>query len=109
MAQPRSGKIWVVYLLACRGNRLYTGVTNDLSARLQAHRSGRGSKFVRSFRPFALAGSVVCPDATAARSLEARIKRMRRADKLRFLEELPAYAPLHGRKRQAKPRGKERC
>lgn len=109
MTQPQAGKKWRLYLLFCRGNRLYTGITNDLAARLKAHRSGRGSRFVRAFSPFTLAGSIVCPDATAARTLEARIKKMKRADKLRFLEGLPAYAPQHGRKRQAKSRKKLIC
>ena len=31
---------WFVYMLRCGDGSLYTGCTNDLSRRLEAHRSG---------------------------------------------------------------------
>ena len=73
---------WVLYILNCRGARLYTGISNDLQGRLKAHRDGRGSKFVRAFSPFELAGVVVCKNGTEARKLEIRVKKMRRSEKL---------------------------
>jgi putative endonuclease len=77
---------WVLYMLNCRGDRLYTGVSNDLKGRLKAHEEGRGSKFVRAFSPFALAGVVPCKDGTEARKLECKVKKMRRHEKLDFLK-----------------------
>ena len=44
-----------VYMLACADGSLYTGWTNDLSARLQAHQEGRGAKYTRSRLPVRLA------------------------------------------------------
>lgn len=81
-------KEWLLYILNCRGNRLYTGITNDLENRLKAHREGRGSRFVRAFRPFELAGVVSCENATAARKLERSIKKMSRARKLELIDGL---------------------
>ncbi|HEX8948592.1 MAG TPA: GIY-YIG nuclease family protein [Dissulfurispiraceae bacterium] len=77
---------WVLYFLRCRGGRLYTGISNDLENRLKAHREGKGSKFVRAFSPFELAGTVSCRNGTEARRLEYRIKRLKRAEKLEFIE-----------------------
>jgi len=42
---------WIVYIIRLRDNSLYTGITNDLIRRLKEHRSGRGSKYVRSRLP----------------------------------------------------------
>ena len=77
---------WVLYILNCRGDRLYTGISNDLQGRLSVHREGRGSKFVRAFSPFALVGVVPCKNGTEARKLECRVKKMRRSEKLDFLK-----------------------
>jgi putative endonuclease len=39
---------YFVYMLASRRHgTLYTGVTNDLRGRLELHRLGKGSEFVR--------------------------------------------------------------
>jgi putative endonuclease len=39
-----------VYILASKRNgTLYIGMTTDLSARIHAHREGRGSKFTRKY------------------------------------------------------------
>ena len=34
-----------VYILRCRDESLYTGWTNDLEKRLEAHNSGKGAKY----------------------------------------------------------------
>ena len=42
---------YLVYILRCGDGTLYTGCTNDLPRRLQAHQSGRGAKYTRSRLP----------------------------------------------------------
>jgi putative endonuclease len=79
---------WVIYILKCKGGRLYAGITNALDRRLKAHIQGKGSRFVRAFSPFTLAGFLPCKDATEARKLEYKIKRMKRKDKLAFLRNI---------------------
>ena len=37
-----ANKSWVVYLLRCKDNSLYTGLTNDIEKRLMAHNNGTG-------------------------------------------------------------------
>lgn len=40
---------WVYILASKRNGTLYTGVTNDLLARVQAHKDGIASKFTRAY------------------------------------------------------------
>ena len=37
---------WFVYLIECKDNSYYTGITNNLDKRMKMHRNGRGSKYV---------------------------------------------------------------
>jgi len=39
-------KQWYVYILECQDGSFYTGVTNDIDARMRAHAEGKGSKYV---------------------------------------------------------------
>lgn len=71
-----------VYLLRCRDASLYCGWTFDLAGRLEAHRAGRGARYTRSRLPIDLAAVRELPDETSARREEARVKRLRRRDKL---------------------------
>lgn len=76
-----AGSPWVVYLLRCRGDRLYCGVTTDLDERFAAHAAGTGAKFTRAFPPIAIEASVVVAGRAEALRLEARIKRLPREQK----------------------------
>ena len=51
-----------VYILECADGTLYTGWTNDLTARLAAHNSGRGAKYTRGRALDKLAFSEVFDD-----------------------------------------------
>ncbi len=41
--------VWVYILASKRNGTLYAGVTNDLIARVAAHKDGVGSKFTRKY------------------------------------------------------------
>ena len=75
-----------VYMLRCGDGTLYTGSTNDLSRRLQAHQTGRGAKYTRSRLPVELVYQEPAADRSAALRREAAIKRMSRAEKLAMAE-----------------------
>lgn len=77
---------WTVYILRCGDGTLYTGVTNDLPRRLEAHRSGRGAKYTRSRPPVTLAYREAAADRSAALRREAAIKRLTRRQKLALIE-----------------------
>ncbi|HEY3674485.1 MAG TPA: peptidylprolyl isomerase [Candidatus Tumulicola sp.] len=74
-----------VYVLRCSDGSLYTGATTDLGRRIRAHASGSGAKYTRSRRPLALLAWWHPPSYDAARSHEARFKRLDRAAKIDML------------------------
>ena len=78
----------MVYLLRCRDGSLYTGITNDLARRLEAHQRGTASAYTRSRRPLALAYREVLPDRGAALRREAAIKRLPGAGKLALCDDV---------------------
>lgn len=94
MAESNKDNAWCVYALVCRGNYLYLGVTNNLERRLSQHEDGKGSKFVRSRRPFQLAKVIWCETGREARKMEYRLKRLRRPEKMKALE-LDIGTPHH--------------
>ena len=74
-----------MYLLRCVDGSLYCGWSVDLRRRLAAHRRGRASRYTASRRPVELAAAWETGSATEARRLEARVKRLTRAQKLRLV------------------------
>ena len=78
---------WTVYILRCGDGTLYTGCTNDLPRRLEAHRSGRGAKYTRGRGPLELVYQEQVPDKSAALRREAAIKRLDRWKKLALIGE----------------------
>ncbi len=77
---------WCVYVLKCRNNYLYIGLTNNLENRIKEHARGAGSKFVRSHQPFELIKTIPCVTSSEARSLEARLKKLKRSAKIEILD-----------------------
>ncbi len=76
-----------LYILTNRKHRtLYTGVTNDLAARIHQHRSGEGSSFVRKHRLFRLVHAASFDTALEAITHEKRLKTWKRHWKIRLIE-----------------------
>lgn len=78
---------YFVYILRCADDSLYTGITTDLARRIKAHNEGKGAKYTRSHRPVTLAYQARLPDKSAALREEARIKKLTRAEKEKFIKE----------------------
>ncbi|MFH1593439.1 MAG: GIY-YIG nuclease family protein, partial [Candidatus Omnitrophota bacterium] len=66
--------MWYVYIIRCKGDKLYTGITNDLERRLSEHNSGQGGRFTRSRLPVKLVYRETRPDRSKALKREAQIK-----------------------------------
>ena len=81
-------KKYYVYILRCMNDLLYTGITTDVSRRMQEHSGKRpsGAKFTRSHRPKRLESVWSCTSRSLALKLEARIKKLTRAKKERLIE-----------------------
>ena len=84
---------YCVYVLECADGSYYTGVTNDLSRRLEAHRAGSASKYTRTRLPVRLVCALPpLPTRGEALKLEARMKAMTRPQKEAFIREKAAPA-----------------
>ena len=70
---------------------MYTGWTTNLPARLLTHARGRAAKYTRTRLPVTLLAWSEFEDPGAARSFEARFKRMSRAAKLDALAQRQAF------------------
>jgi putative endonuclease len=77
---------WTLYILKCRDNSLYTGITTDLEKRLKCHSDGKASKCTRSRLPVKLMYSKRYRSESAARKEEARIKNLPRSEKLKIIK-----------------------
>jgi len=78
-------KAWVVYILRCKDNTLYTGMTNNMEKRLIAHNLGLAAKYTRSRRPVALSAVSNPMSRTDAMRLELRIKKLGKEKKIAAL------------------------
>lgn len=77
---------WKLYILRCRDGSLYTGITTDVQARLEAHRSGKGAKYTRGRAPLELVYTEQCGDHSAALKRELAIKNLPKAKKLELID-----------------------
>jgi putative endonuclease len=76
-----------VYILASRRNgTLYIGVTSDLLGRMEQHREGIGSAFVKKYGVCRLVHFEEYPLYTDAMRRETSLKRWKRAWKLALIE-----------------------
>jgi predicted GIY-YIG superfamily endonuclease len=75
-----------VYMLRCADGSLYTGWTVDVKRRLDRHQAGKASRYTASRLPVQLAWAREMPDRGAARREEARIKQLRRGEKLTLID-----------------------
>lgn len=80
-------ELWHIYMVRCNDGTIYTGVTNDLEARLEAHNSGKGAKYTQGRGPVALIRSFTRLTKGEALSLEYKIKQLSRDEKLAFKDE----------------------
>jgi putative endonuclease len=77
---------WFFYIVRCRDNTLYSGITVDLEDRVGEHNRGTGAKYTSGRRPVALAYSEKCGSASEARKREYQIKRWPRAKKEQLIK-----------------------
>lgn len=80
-------KNWIVYILRCSDNSLYTGITKDLDRRIQQHNDGTGAKYTRAHRPVKLVWSKTKLAESAAKKEEARIKKLSKPEKEKMLKQ----------------------
>lgn len=80
-------KIWLVYILRCVDNTLYTGCTNDISARLKAHNQGKGAKYTQGRTPVKLVYVEKNLSHSQALQREHEVKQLTRQEKLKLISD----------------------
>jgi len=79
-------KKWFVYILECQNGNYYTGVTNDLDKRMDAHAEGKGSKYVNKNGFSKLLFAKPCENKSEACKCESEVKKLHRSKKLGWFE-----------------------
>lgn len=79
----RSSQCWYIYLLRCRDNSLYTGISLDPKRRCQEHnqQASRAARYVWSRRPATLVWQRKVGSHSVALKLEYRLKRLSKTAK----------------------------
>ncbi len=72
---------WIVYILECSDNTLYTGITKDIARRMAEHENGTGAKYTKGRGPFKVVYSELQLTMSHALKREAKIKSLDRSAK----------------------------
>lgn len=76
---------WNIYIVECADGTLYTGATNDIEARIDAHNAGRGARYTRARLPVTLRYAEPCGSRADALRREYAVKQLSRAGKLSLI------------------------
>ncbi len=79
--KKNAGK-WFVYMLTCRDQSLYTGMTNNIERRFKMHSAGKGARYTRARLPLELVYHETCRTRTDAMVRECAVKALPRKKKL---------------------------
>ena len=66
--------MWSVYIIQCRDQTLYTGITNNLTNRLEMHESGQAAKYTKGRGPFKLVYQEFFENRSLSTKRESEIK-----------------------------------
>ena len=80
---------WFFYIVRCKDNSLYSGITNNLEERVKKHNEGKGAKYTASHRPIILVHSERYNNASDAKKREQEVKGWPKSKKERIIKGLP--------------------
>ncbi len=82
--------MWYLYILKCINDSFYTGITKDITNRLEKHNSGHGARYTRFNRPVQLVYFESHKTESEVRKREREIKRWNRNKKLELVKGFPS-------------------
>ena len=80
------GDTWLVYMLRCADDSLYTGIAKDVNRRLEQHNAGTASRYTRSRLLVTLEYQEEQPSQSMALKREWAIKSLSRKEKEALIE-----------------------
>ncbi len=78
--------MYYLYILLCKDNTLYTGITTDVPRRLKEHKNGGGGHYTRSHGAKRMVYTELLLTRSAALRREFEIKGLRREAKLALIK-----------------------
>ena len=84
--KERKPPLWYVYILLCKGDFLYTGITKDLARRFKAHQN-RSVKFTSYNPPVKIVHTENFATKSQALKREAQIKKLKKEAKLALVQQ----------------------
>lgn len=81
--------MWWVYMIECRGGKIYTGIAKDPEARYRRHLAGTGAAFTRMNPPLSMLAKWPCGTRTDALKAERALRRLPGKAKRAWAREAP--------------------
>ncbi|MBA0213337.1 GIY-YIG nuclease family protein [Pectobacterium brasiliense] len=89
MTEHAEDPLWYLYILRTVAGALYTGITTDVSRRLNQHQTGKGAKALRGKGELTLVFHCRVGNRSDALKLEYRIKQLSKNQKERLVQDQP--------------------
>ncbi len=80
--------MWYLYIVKCKDNSLYTGITTNIRRRLFEHNNRLGAKSIRGKLPVILAYKEAYDNQIEAARREREIKGWRREKKIKLIKSI---------------------
>jgi putative endonuclease len=78
--------MWYVYILKCQNDAFYTGMTDNLTRRLDEHISGKGGHYTKYNRPQRIIYHEIFSNQSEAEKREQQLKHWSKAKKLALIQ-----------------------
>jgi putative endonuclease len=77
---------WVVYILECSDGSFYTGISNNVEARINTHNASKGAKYTKSRLPVTLVFEENTFNKSESLRREIEIKKLTRKKKRELID-----------------------
>lgn len=83
--------LWFLYVVQCKDETLYAGISSDVKRRIILHNTGRGAAYTAARRPVNLLAVWGFENRSAALKAEFAFKKMTRQTKLQFIMQRKSF------------------
>ena len=80
--------MWILYIIKCNDNSLYTGITTNVKKRISKHSNDQGAKYTRGRGPFKLVLKEKYQTRSQASKREYQIKQMSHLEKIELIKKI---------------------